>query len=258
MNLALFSAAALGAILLAAAGPGSPSAGAAGQPSVAVSAAAVDPEAITALERMSGYLRSLKSFEMNATTSIDEEVDGQLITFDGTTTYKVRAPNAFLIRMATDRKVRDVYYDGKQVTVFSPRMKLYGRFAAPGTIKETLQLADEKYGVQLPLADLFYWGTEKARTDDLLSGAYIGPAKCGQAVCDQFAFRQAGLDWQIWIEQGERPVPRKVVITTLYDDVQPRFSAQLDWTVNPTLDDAVFVFTPPPGSYAIPIVTASK
>ena len=84
------------------------------------------------------------------------------------------------------------------------------------------------------------------------------PATCGQAQCDQYAFQQADLDWQIWIEKGDKPVPRKVVITTLYTDVQPRFSANLDWTINPALDDATFVFTPPAESYAIPIVTASK
>jgi hypothetical protein len=263
MKLAFVSAAALGAILLGLTGHGAHAAPAATAPTSPTAAArpaphAIDPEALAALTRMGDYLRTLNTFEVAAVTSIDEEVDGQLITFDGTTTYRVRRPNAFFVEMATDRKVRQIYYDGKKVTIFSPRMKLYASFAGGPTIRETLATAKDRYDVQLPLADLFYWGTPDAPTANLITGAYIGPAKCGEAVCDQYAFQQADVDWQIWIEQGARPLPRKLVITTLLDDSQPRFSARMDWNLSPSLTDATFTFTPPPESFPIQIATAKK
>jgi hypothetical protein len=39
-------------------------------------------------------------------------------------------------------------------------------------------------------------------------GAVIG------VECDHLAFRNADTDWQIWIESGAKPIPRKYVITS--------------------------------------------
>ena len=262
MKLALISAAALGALLL---GPAAQTAEP-GATTAAPSAAAastdpgdiVEPEALAALQRMGAYLRTLKSFEMNSEFSMDIEVDAQLLTFDGGTTYKARAPDKLFVEMSTDRKLRQVFYDGRKVTIYSPRMKYYASLEAPPTIRETLQMAEDKYDVVLPLSDLFYWGTPAARTEQLITGTYIGPAKCGDAICDHYAFEEQDLDWQIWIQKGEQPLPRKVVITTQLEDSQPRFAARLDWAVNPELADATFAFVPPSDSRAIPIAVASK
>jgi hypothetical protein len=58
-------------------------------------------------------------------------------------------------------------------------------------------------------------------------------------------------DFQVWIEAGARPLPRKLVITTLSDPTQPQHSMLLTWTLNPKLDEAEFKFTPPPGAQRI-------
>ena len=48
--------------------------------------------------------------------------------------------------------------------------------------------------------------------------------------CDHLAFRNLETDWQIWIERGERPLPRKYVITSKTVATAPQYTLRLrDW-----------------------------
>ena len=63
-----------------------------------------------------------------------------------------------------------------------------------------------------------------------------------------FLFRGDHLDWQIWIEDGERPLPRKIVVT--YKELEgPQQSIVLtDWDLEAELDDELFVAEVPEGT----------
>jgi hypothetical protein len=210
---------------------------------------AVDPAAIAALERMSAYLRSLQSFEARTATTMDmitEVTPGeeQKLQFAGTGLYRVRRPNSFFVEQRTDRRQRQYYYDGTNLTVYAPRMHYYAQVAAPATIAETVILLEERYNISLPLSDLFTWGTSAADTANMVTAQHIGFARIGEDECDHYAFRQGELDWQIWIRRGDQPLPRKVVITTREMEGQPQFTSELTWTLNPRFEDTVFTFTP--------------
>ena len=67
-------------------------------PAVAQQAApAVDPASIAALNGMSAYLRTLKTFQVEAATATDEVLDdGQLVKYSGTTNIVAQFPNKLL------------------------------------------------------------------------------------------------------------------------------------------------------------------
>jgi hypothetical protein len=208
--------------------------------------AAIEPKAIEALKTMGAYLRTLKIFTVRSETAIDEVLDtGQKVQFGGTVEYRVRAPNRLRADVNSDRKQRQYFYDGKTLTVYGPRNRYYASTPASGSIAELLQTADAKYGIEMPLADLFLWGTDKAGLDDIKSAIYIGPARIGGVDTDHYAYRQQDVDWQLWIERGKTPFPRKLVITTAQEPSQPQYVAVLKWDLAPKLDDAVFSFAPP-------------
>ena len=75
-------------------------------------------------------------------------------------------------------------------------------------------MPEKRYGIDLPLADLFYWGTEHDGTGAITAATHVGVSNVEGFVCDHYAFRQKDVDWELWIEQGGRPLPRKMVITT--------------------------------------------
>lgn len=216
----------------------------------------VEPEAVAALNKMGAYLRTLTSFEISADTTTDVVVDnGQKLKFEGKTDYKVRRPNGFLITVSDDRRVRQFDYDGKSLTVFSPRMGFYATVAAPSTIRQTLQDAYDKFDIEVPLEDLFRWGLPEDHRNDLDSGFVVGYARINGMDADQYAFREGAVDWQIWIQRGPKPVPLKAVITTTDDPAMPEFTAELHWKTDARFSDATFAFKPPAGARPITIAT---
>ena len=217
----------------------------------------VDPEAVAALDKMGAYLRTLGSFEIKADTLKDTVLDnGQKVQFAGNTEYKVRRPNAFAITVSDDRKVRQFIYDGKSFTVFSPRMGYYATVPAKPTIREVLATLYDKFGIALPLADLFRWGTDDDHRDNITSAVNVGYAKIDAKDADQYAFRQGKIDWQVWIQRGNKPLPLKVVITDTSDNAMPEYGAVLHWTTTTSFNDATFIFNPPKD--AKPITFASR
>ena len=221
------------------------SAGADGQSSPAAKSK-VDSQAVNALRRMGDQLRALTSFQVDAQTLRDEVLDdGETVQVGGTVSYMVRRPDRLRADVRTDRKQRQILYDGKTLTVYAPRMRYYAAVPAPSTIAATLDSARSRYGIEFPLADLFLWGTSRDGANELTSARYVGPAYVDGFDTDQYAFRQKGTDWQVWIDRGKNPLPRKVVITTTSNPARPQYVATLKWNFTPIRIDAPFVFTPP-------------
>jgi hypothetical protein len=245
-------------ITAAALGCGAIDAQAAGQPASATSAqpapAQVEPGAVDALSKMSAYLRSIPAFQITLQTQRDDvDIYGQLITLSGEATYKVRRPDAFAIDVALPTMTRQYFYDGKTVTVYDPGPKYYAKYEAPATIRATLELAVQKYGATVPLEDLFTWGEGDARAKLLTSAHFVGKTRVAGQSANHYAFRQPGIDWQIWIADGDKPAPLRVVIVAADDPARPQFEADLSWDTAPQFAADAFVFTPPADARSIPI-----
>src|SRR5512139_823265 len=128
-------------------------------PDVDLTEGVVEPEAVNALKRMSEFLLSLNTIQITSDSSLDAVTnDGQRIQMDGVTNYKVRKPNGFVIEYQNPMKPRTYYYDGKSFTVFSPKLGFYAQAPAPATNREVLDTIYQRYGISLPLEDLFRWG----------------------------------------------------------------------------------------------------
>jgi hypothetical protein len=212
----------------------------------AAPATGVDPQALAALKRMSAYLQTLPAVQLTSNTSLDVVTQqGQRVLLDGVVDYKIKRPNAFVIDMNSDQKKRRFYYDGKQFTVYGPTMGYYATADAPPTIRETLAAIDAKYGIELPLEDLFRWNDPTGNpAENLISGFPVGTATIDGVETEHYAFRQKDVDWQIWIQKGAQPLPRKVVIVDRTDEAHPTYTARLSWNVNPSFTADEFAFRP--------------
>lgn len=228
---------------------------AAAVPAASAPAARKDARALEALERMGATLRSLKAFTLRAETTIDQVLlGGQKLQFGGTTTYRYGGPDRLRIELRSDRVHRDFVFDGRTLTMSAPRMKLYATVDAPATVAELVQAAGRDYGIELPLADLFLWGTPQSGAEELASAEFIGPARIAGQRCDHYAFRQPDVDWQIWIRSDGQPLPCKLVITTLSDPEQPQYAALLNWDLKTRPPASSFRFQPAPGARRIEMV----
>jgi hypothetical protein len=225
-------------------------------PAPAAAAVAPDPEAIAALKKMSAYLTSLDSFELTSDATLDVvTVNDQRLQLDGQVHYKVKKPGIW-IDFVSDIKSRRYYYDGKNFTIYAPSLGFYASMPAPPTNKEFLKAAYDKFGVSLPLEDLFRWADgDDSDLKALKVGFSVGTATLDGVETDHWAFREGDFDWEVWIDTGDKPLPRKLVIVDRTDPTMPAYTARLKWNVNPQLTDSDFIFTP--GKDAIPIKLAT-
>jgi hypothetical protein len=212
----------------------------------------VDPAAVAALSKMSAYLRTIPAFQITAQTQRDDvDVYGQLITLSGEATYKVRRPDAFAINLALPSRTGQYVYDGKTLTAYDAGTASYIRFPAPPTIRETLELAQQKYGASVPLEDLFTWSDGEDRAKALTSAHFIGKTRVAGQAANHFAFRQPGIDWQIWIADGAKPLPLRIAIVSSTDPARPQFQADLAWNTAPQFAANAWTFAPPPNTHAV-------
>jgi hypothetical protein len=222
------------------------------QQKTAASSDAIEPAAMDALNRMGAYLRSLKDFQVQAdVTSEDVLTDGQKLQFSHTTNVLAHLPNKLRVEVVGDRKSRLFLYDGKTFTLFAQRVGYYASVPAPATIGELIDVVKEKYNINIPLLDVFLWGGPRATTNEITAAADFGPGTVGGVTCQHYAFRQPGLDWQVWIQLGDHPLPRKLVLTTTTDEARPQHTSVLTWNLAPSYNDATFVFEAPPGAQKI-------
>jgi hypothetical protein len=218
----------------------------------------VEDEAVGALKEMSTFLTSANTMQIVSNGSLDVVTnDGQRIQLDGTTTYKVRKPAGFVIDYRSDVKSRRFIYDGKNFTVYSPQLGFYSTVAAPATNKEVLKTIYDKFGIALPLEDLFRWadGSGDDRIKALRSAYNVGPATIDGVETDHYAFREADTDWEVWIQKGDQPFPKKLVIVDRNDPAKPTFIARLSWTLNPAFTDSDFAFVPDANAKKIQMAT---
>ena len=218
----------------------------------------IEDEAVDALKEMSAFLMTANSMQIVSNGSLDVVTNsGQRIQLDGTTTYKVRKPAGFVIDYSSDIKSRRFIYDGKTFTVYSPKLGFYSTVPAPATNREVLKTIYEKFGIALPLENLFRWNDDAnlERIQALKAAYNVGVATIDGVVTDHYAFREDDVDWEVWIQQGDQPFPRKLVIVDRNDPAKPTFIARLQWTLNPAFTDADFAFVPDANAKKIQMAT---
>jgi hypothetical protein len=214
--------------------------------SAADSTATIDPDAMSALDSMSAYLRTLKAFQVRAAITSEEVLlDGQKVQFASAADLVAMKPDRLRLQTTSDRKERLFLYDGKNFTLFAPRKNFYATVAAPPTIRELADRLDNGYGIELPFVDLFRWGTPESDAKDITAADIVGPSVIDGITCEHYAFRQRGLDWQVWIQEGDFPLPKKLVLTTMTDEARPQYEAVYTWNLAPSADSGAFAFIPP-------------
>ena len=110
-------------------------------------------------------------------------------------------------------------------------------------------------GIEMPLIDMLYNGTAGNLTEEVRVGILVGDSMVDGVATDHLAFRQPDIDWQLWVEKGQRALPRKIVITTRYEVGDPQYTAVLRWNNAPKFDAGTFNLVPPAGATKIPYRT---
>ena len=205
---------------------------------------------MAALQSMGAYLRTLKTFQVEAvTTNEDVLEDGQKIQYTGTVNILAQMPDRLRTEVTNDRVERHVPLRRQELHALREAAQLLRDGAGPAHDRRARREAGRRLRHQraarrpLPLGHARLEHARASRRPWTSARA----SSLG-TTCQQYAFRQDDIDWQIWIQKGDYPLPRKLVITTKTDEARPQLTAVYTWNLAPSFNDAAFTFDPPAGA----------
>ena len=216
----------------------------------AMSADGVDPEADEILREMSVYLGGLSAFSADA--DIDNEVldkQGQKLHLNSSASLVVKRPGKLYVHRRGGAGEVELIFDGKAMTIHGMSRNLYMQIDSPGDLDQALQAARIETGLDFPGADLLYSDPYDGLVSGVESGTYRGSGYVNGVECHHLAFRTPQVDWQIWVQTGDTPLPMKYVITTKWVTAAPQYVARFrNWNTAPKLESTRFDFSPKTGA----------
>jgi hypothetical protein len=215
--------------------------------------AGIEPQTEKLLRRMSDYLAGRKQFTVKTENTLEVVLtSGQKLHFASPATASVWRPNKLRAHRKGDILNQEFFYDGKTLTLYNPKENLYATTAAPPTLDEMLDFAREKLDVIAPGAEILYGNAADRMLKETSSGFVVGSSVVGGVKSTHLAFRGSEVDWQIWIEDGDKPLPRKFILTSKKVKGEPQFTVLIrTWDLAPKLTDKEFTFVPPKGAKKI-------
>jgi hypothetical protein len=206
----------------------------------------IAPEAAAPVQAMCGLLKSKQSFTFTAEVSSEQVYpNGQTVQLTRNVEMAIRRPDKLYARISGDDRDRVFIYDGKTVVVADLDRGVYAVVDAPPTIDATLDMLSDKYDIHAPLSDLLYADPCAVMLQTVRTGDCVGAHTAVGKTCDHLAFSQKDSDWQLWVEKGKAPLPRKLVINDKQVMGWPQFSAIFSqWDLNPRLPAGLFTFKP--------------
>lgn len=221
--------------------------------------AAIDAEAVKALVEMSERLQALDDFIVSA-EMISEEVleSGERLSSVEQVRADVNRPNNLRLERTSPGRERITYFDGEMITLWGPVTRYYASVAHVGDTRSLVTEVEKKHNIEIPLADLFLWDGNSAQVEVIREANYLGASVIGDRVCNHYAYRQEGVDFQIWIDTAAEGLPCRYMIIDLTDEARPTFQATLEFETEVTLDDHRFTFAPPSDAMRIIFETAGQ
>ncbi len=207
----------------------------------------IDPQADRLLRQMGKYLASAEEFRFQVEVAYERvRSDGQKILLGGRAEGSLQRPNRMHAYYEGDRRHSHAIFADGSFTYFDVAKNLYAQMEVPADLDDALDAAFDAAGFSTPAADFLYADPYRTLIENAQSGFVVGPHPVGGTPCHHLAFSNEAIDWQIWIEDGPRPVPRRLVITHKNDFGAPVFIATfVEWDFQPRLASSHFEFHPP-------------
>jgi hypothetical protein len=216
----------------------------------AMAAEALNPDADEILRSMSKFLASTKTFSVSADISNElVTIDTQKLQLNGHATLVVERPSRLYAARQGKFADAEFFFDGSKLTIYGKSLQGYVQQDVAGTIDQAITAIELASGLSMPGADLLFSDPYAVLSSGIRSSGYYGMAYVAGVRCHHLAFRTATVDWQIWVKDGDEPLPMKYVITSKRVAMSPQYSVVLsNWNTKPTIAANRFQFVAPPGA----------
>jgi hypothetical protein len=212
-------------------------------------ARAQEDNAKTILKAMSDYVASQKNVAIAYDSDIEViTADLQKIQFTSSGQLQLSRPDKVHASRTGGYADVEFFFDGKTFTFFAKHLSAFAQSQSPGSIDQLVERLRSEYFVEAPGADLLLSNVYGKLIEDVTDAKHIGLGVIDGVECEHLAFRNIDVDWQVWVEAGARPIPRKYVITSKAVTGGPQYTLHVkDWKTDAAPADT-FAFTSPAGA----------
>lgn len=217
---------------------------------------AEEQEAVSILTTACDFLAKTYKFTMSVELNYDVvQESGQKIEFGGRQDIKIYRPeHARIDMLRRDGSHDTIIYNGQKVILYNQDENVYAEEAFTGGLDEAFEFIADELEIPLPLGELLSTHAADILTEKIESGKVIGDSVVDTVPTTHLAFQNGTVDFQIWVGDGRKPLPQRLVIHYKNEPGQPKFIAQfLYWNTTPELSKENFSFTQPEGAERIPI-----
>ncbi len=215
-----------------------------------------EPDPLQVLQKMCDFLKSQQQFTYKAEVADDKVyAGGKKLQYGIDIETFVRRPDHLRVNAEGDLVDKQFYFDGKTITLYDKDDNVYGTLEVPPNIESALEKASKEFGVRVALTDLASPQLYELISKKVKHSLYVGLHKVRGVPCHHLAFDGDEVQLQLWVDAGDKPLPRKVVMNYKNLPAEPEWTAYLsDWNFAPQLNDNLFAFTPPQGAEKIKFI----
>jgi hypothetical protein len=217
---------------------------------VALAARAQDDDALKILKGMSDYLASQKTISLSYDSDVEVLTSElQKIQFASSGQVLLSRPDKLHATRIGGYADVDFVFDGKTASVLGKNINAFIQLDAPGSLDQLVDKLRNEFSVALPGADLLVSNAFEVMSPDVLHAAHIGQGVINGFECEHLAFRNDETDWQLWVQTGNAPIPRKYVITSKTQVAAPQYTLVIrDWKTDAQPNADAFAFKAPEGA----------
>lgn len=218
-----------------------------------------DAKAMEVLHSMSAYTATLDRVLIEGVTLTDARLGGGLMVSNSTEVkVSIDRPGSLHINSFDGVASKDIFIHNEALTVFNSERNFYAQASVPAEIDEAMDFALEEMDIEAPLMDLIHRDSKASFLGPDETVLYLtDKARIAGVDCHHIAIRGSEIDVQIWVEEGDKPMPRQIMITSKWEGGAPRHIANLAWITDPEFAPGTFEFKAPEGAIKIEFFNSS-
>ncbi len=208
------------------------------------------------IDQMCDFIQSQKTFSVDMAITYDELLAiGSKVQYGANQKLLVAKPNRLRSDYVGDERTTNFYYDGKNFTLEAPNLGFYNTKSAPQTLDGVLDQIESKYGITLPMSNLYAsnpCGDLKAAVQ---TSFFVGDDLVGNEENYHILLQGEDRDFQLWISQDQPPLLKKAIITYKKLPGEPQYTVVLsNWNFQPKIPDNAFTFAPAKDDVKVEII----
>jgi len=190
------------------------------------------PHAEDVLRATSQYLAKQKAFSYHAEVEFDKLLPGgPKVRLSGAVDVAVMRPGSLYVDYRDDVSDRVVWFEGGNVTILDPVAGTYAQVSGPKDIDGMVSKLEKDYGMALPLGELAESDPDKVLSRGVDLAHYVGVHNVEGVFCHHVVLQRKDLDLQVFVEVGDKPLPRKLVFEYPGRAGSPQYTASItEWS----------------------------